>query len=450
MSKPPATPSRAFPGDILMGAQSRLLPYHIPMRFFLSAALFQALSWALLMAAPGEVVSFSGGTGPALAALHALTLGVLAMTVMGASLQLLSVATGVAMRSLFPARLASWLFIPGTVILIAGMGLGSYPFMALGGVMVILGLSVWSVVLIDILWRAPGLRVTVRHGWWALIALALLSAIGAVLILDMGLGFLPDHGPDYGQLAAAHAILGGFGFVGLFVMGFSYILVPMFALSPAPAEGGANLALGLVLTGIVLALAGILTNLSSGQHTLLALGAALFGLSGAGVHIGLMLGALKAGMKKRLGLSFVAVRAAWALLLIAVALGASAAAGEERWNMPTLFAFVLIFGWQLSFIGGILQRVLPFLTSMQAHNLGQRPPRLSDMGHQKLTLRLYAAGHAGGLILVAVGIAADQSLLVLAGGAFGTIGALAFLWFTVEIVGLNRRLHAEALINSAN
>ena len=112
--------------------------------------------------------------------------------------------------------------------------------------------------------------------------------------------------------------------------------------------------------------------------------------------------------------------------------------------MPTLFAFVLTFGWLLSFIGGILGRVLPFLTSMQAHNQGQRPPRLSDMGHQKITLRLHAAGHVSGLVLVAAGIAVDQSLLVLAGGALGTIGALAFLWFTVEIVGLNRRLNAQA------
>ena len=430
-----------------MGAQSRLLPYHIPMRFFLSAALFQVLSWALLVAAPEEAVGFTGGTGPALAALHALTLGVLAMTVMGASLQLLSVATGVAMRSLFPAHLASWLYIPGTAFLVAGMGLASHALMALGGIMAIFGLCVWSAVLIDILWRAPGLRVTVRHGCWGLVALALLCAIGAVLILDLGHGVLPAYGVDHGQLAAAHAILGGFGFVGLFAMGFAYILVPMFALSPAPPEGRANLALGLVLAGIALAVAAMLTD---GMETLLALGAALFGLSGAGLHIGLMLGALKMGMKKRLGLSFAAVRAAWVLLLIAIILGGLAAAGEDRWNMPTLFAFVLTFGWLLSFIGGILQRVLPFLSSMQTHNLGQRPPRLSDMGHQKITLRLHAAGHAGGLVLVAAGIAADQSLLVLAGGTLGTIGALAFLWFTVEIVRLNRHLHAEAQINTAN
>ena len=441
MSEPPASPSRAFPGDILMGAQSRLLPYHIPMRFFLSAALFQVVSWALLMVDPGEVAGFTGGTGASLAALHALTLGVLAMTVMGASLQLLSVATGVAMRSLFPACLASWLYIPGTAILVAGMGLGSHPLMALGGIVVILGLCVWSAVLIDILRRAPGLRATVRHGWWALVALALLSAIAAVLILNLGHGVLPIYGADHGQLAAAHAILGGFGFMGLFAMGFSYILVPMFALSPAPAEGRANLALGLVLAGIALALAAML---SDGMETPLALGAALFGLIGAGLHIGLMLGALKAGMKKRLGLSFILVRAAWALLLIAIILGGLAGAGEDRWNMPTLFAFVLTFGWLLSFIGGILGRVLPFLTSMQAHNQGQRPPRLSDMGHQKITLRLHAAGHVSGLVLVAAGIAVDQTLLILAGGALGTIGALAFLWFTVEIVGLNRRLNAQA------
>jgi len=168
--------------------------------------------------------------------------------------------------------------------LVGGMGMASHALMALGGIMVIAGLGVWSAVLIDILKRAPGLRVTVRHGWWALIALALLSAIAAVLILDLGLRFLPASSPDHGQLAAAHALLGGFGFIGLFAMGFSYILVPMFALSLAPAQARANLALGLVLAGIALALAAMLTDLPANQQTLLALGAAVFGLGGAGLH----------------------------------------------------------------------------------------------------------------------------------------------------------------------
>jgi hypothetical protein len=433
-----------------MGAQSRLLPYHIPMRFFFAAALFQVLAWALLAAASGEATSFIGGSGLPLAALHAMTLGVLAMTVIGASLQLLSVATGVALDSLFPCRLASWLFIPGTAILVAGMAAGDHLGMALGGLLAIAGLAAWSIVLIEILRRAPGLRVTVRHCWWALAALALLAAIGAVLIIDLEHGVLGGELPGHGQLAALHAILGGFGFIGLLAMGFSYILVPMFALSAAPDEKAANTALGLVLGAIALGIAGALTDQSGSTATLLAAAAALLGLIGAALYIRLMLGALRSGMKKRLGLSFVLVRAAWALLPLAVLLGGLAGAGIDGWNMPTLFGFVLIFGWLLTFVGGILQRVLPFLTSMHAHNLGQRPPRLSEMGRQKITLPLHAACHASGLVLVAAGIAFDQSALVSAGGAVGTIGALSFLWFAVEIVRLNRRTHADAQINDAN
>ena len=45
----------AFPGAILMGAQSRLLAYHIPLRFFVFAAVFHVLAWLLLAIGHGEV-----------------------------------------------------------------------------------------------------------------------------------------------------------------------------------------------------------------------------------------------------------------------------------------------------------------------------------------------------------------------------------------------------------
>ena len=42
--------------------------------------------------------------------------------------------------------------------------------------------------------------------------------------------------PDHAAVALAHLILGGFGFMGMLALGFSHILVPMFALGAAPAK----------------------------------------------------------------------------------------------------------------------------------------------------------------------------------------------------------------------
>ena len=74
-------------------ARSRLLPMSLPFRFFGAAAAFQLAAWAVLLVFCAEVISFEGGLGPIFAALHLVTLGVLATAAIGATLQLLPVAT---------------------------------------------------------------------------------------------------------------------------------------------------------------------------------------------------------------------------------------------------------------------------------------------------------------------------------------------------------------------
>ncbi len=397
----------AFPGAILMGAQSRLISYHIPLRFFVAAAVFQVVAWLLLAVAHGDISGYSGGPGIVLATLHSLTLGVLVMTAMGASYQLLNVATGVAtglqIGRYDVSRLSSWLYIPGTVLLVAGMAVSNVHVMILGGTMVALALAAFAVVVGDILRRTAGLKITVRHGWAALACLGLLAVAGLALIADFDHGFLgAPASPDHANLALAHALLGGFGFMGLLALGFSYILVPMFALSPAPHKGFSLLSFGLVLGGLGLAIVAVLV----GNPLVITLAAAI-GFLGVAVHLSLMVRALRNGMKKRLGLSFVLVRAAWVALPLSILLGGLAAAGVGDFNFSPLFGFVLLFGWLLTFLNGILQRILPFLTSMHAHKLGKRAPRLSEMGHQKITLKVHAVCHGLAVVLVSVGIIAD-------------------------------------------
>ncbi len=427
----PGDRQHAFPGAILMGAQSRLIPYGIPLRFFITASMFHVVAWLLLALGHGDVAAYAGGPGVVLAALHALTLGVLVMTVMGASYQLLSVATGIAPKSLLPCRLSSWLYIPGTVVLVTGMFIGNTLVMLLGGVLVVAGLAVFAAVVGDIFRRSISLRATIRHGWAALVCLGLLAIAGLILIVDFDIGFLGAAAlPDRQNMAISHAILGGFGFIGLLVMGFSYVLVPMFALASAPDDKVTGLSLGLVVAGLSFAVAG---SLSGSVAALIA--AAAIGLTGAVLHVVLMVRVLRTGMKKRLGLSFVMVRAGWLLLPLSIGVGGLAAVMPGDFNLPALFGFVLIFGWLLTFLTGILQRILPFLASMHAHKQGRRAPRLSEMGHQGVTLKAHAACHGAALVLVALGIATDTETLILLGGLTGSLGAAAFLWFAFGVGG---------------
>ena len=116
----------------LGGAKSRLLPASVPFRFFAAAVIFHGLMWLVLLVDAGDIIGFRGGPGPALAATHLLTLGVLTNTAIGAATQLLPVATRRALAAVWPIKLVFWLTIPGFAILIAGMYLGGPLLMTTG------------------------------------------------------------------------------------------------------------------------------------------------------------------------------------------------------------------------------------------------------------------------------------------------------------------------------
>lgn len=412
------------PALMLMGAQQRLLPFWLIYRFFLAAAVFHVAAWVGLAVAADEVPFYRGGTGPVLGALHALTLGCLVMVALGAMMQILPVATGRAPRALWPARAASWSYIPGVAVLLFGFFTASDPAMAAGGALVAVGLALAVGQAADILNRTRDMLGILRaYTWAALAALVTAAALGLAAIINLRYGFLPDHG----AVALAHFFLAAFGFMTLLGLGFSQILVPMFALTEAPARGPALTVLGLAGAGLATAVAGALT----AQPIPLVM-AAVLGLFAAGLYVREMRAVLKRGMRKNLGLSFVMVKAAWGLLLLCLVVGGAAALGLER-AMP-LFVFLTLFGWLLTFVLGLLQRIIPFLAAMNASKGAM--PRLSDLADERV-LKAHAGCHFAAVTILAAGIAAGVPLVVLAGALIGVAGALIYLWFAL---GVPRRL----------
>lgn len=409
----------------LAGAKSRLLPASIPFRFFAAAAAFHVAMWAVLLAAGEHLSSFRGGPGPVLAALHLLTLGVLTSTAIGASVQLLPVATRRALVAVWPIKLVFWLAVPGTATMVLSMFMAQMSILILSAAATTLGLLLFAALLADNLRRAGSLPVVAAYGWAALAALILLVVFGLALALDYQLGLLPDHAAG----ALAHMILGGFGFMGFLAIGFSHVLVPMFALAAAPPKTLSFAGFGLSLVGVALGTAGALAD-----SVPILMGASVIGLAAAGVHLWLMQGVLERGMRKRLGLSFVLIRAAWAMLPLTLLVGLAALHGLAGANGPTLFGLLLLGGWLLTFLLGVLQRIVPFLASMHAPRAaGGAPPLLSELAAAR-PLQLHAACHGGALLLLAVAIVADAAWLVRIGAGVGLVGALAFAWFMAEIV----------------
>ncbi len=408
----------------LGGAKSRLLPASIPFRYFTAAVSFHVLAWLVLFAAADELPGFIGGPGNVLAAIHLLTLGVLVMTAMGAAFQLLPVATRRPLAQTWPARVSFWLLTPGILMLTYSMAIGHETAMIVGGIGVVVGLVVFAVVVADNLRRARDMPIVGAHGWGAVVSLAGFAGLGLALIANFSSGFLPDHQ----SASIAHMILAGFGFMGLLAFGFSHVLIPMFALSHTlpPHLGWTEFWLAFAACG--LATAAALTDNPIGLAV-----AAVMGLCASAVYVWLMNTALKTGMRKRLGLSFVLVKSSWVALMICLALGLAIVLGVPIPNGATLFGFVLLAGWLLTFLTGILQRIMPFLASMHVAGAGGKPVMLSELTAEN-PLKVHAGCHVGAVTLCSLGIIANSGMLVRFGAALGLTGALAFAVFTFLIV----------------
>ena len=422
-----------FPGSILMGAQSQLLDLTIPYRYFTAALFFHILLWALIAAFPNHVAFFAGGPGPALAALHSLTLGVLTMTAMGVSFQMLPVATGMPLRSATATRAASWLFIPGVAVLVWGMAAGDPSAMAVGGFGVALGLAIYMVLVAELMWRILQRALTFEplsgFGLPALVALAAAMALGLVLIADGDHGFLHDRA----GIATLHMIAAGFGFMGMLVLGFSHILLPLFALSQGVPVGESRTVFALAVFGLMAALAGIFL----GTPLLMAAGA-LSGLFGVALHLRSMKRCLATAMRRKLGISILLMRAGWFFLVVSLALGCATALGLAGSQGFALFVFAALFGWLLTFLLGVLQRILPFLGAMNATSAGATPPLMSKLAPEG-PRRAHALCHGLALILVAVGIALEAPLPVRLGGLAGLLSALIYTAFALRVLWLIRR-----------
>jgi hypothetical protein len=379
-------------------ARSRLLPMSLPFRYFGAAAGFQLGAWGLLFFFSNELVQFEIGLGPIFAALHLLTLGVLAMSAIGATLQLLPVATRQPVRALWAVRLQWWLF-------------------GAGAMAVVLSVLVYGILLFRNLLGARGMRVVVAHGWAALACLVALAATGLLLVGRYEHGWAIDHQ----ALRSAHLVLAAFGFMGLLAIGLSGFLLPMLAVAPPPPQRVAYAVLGLAVAGIVMGSLG------------LALPGALAGLAAALVHVASMERSLHARLRPRLEPSFLLVRVSWACLIGCLVLAALMALDLAPARAPLVFALLLVPGWLLTFLLGVLQRIVPFLASVHASASDRGTPIIAAL----TPLRLLAAHrllHVAALALLLAAALTGQTALAAAGAACGFAAATLFSGFFVFVL----------------
>lgn len=413
-----------MPTSFLGGAQDRLLPASIPFRFFLSASVFHILAWAVLFLAADDLAGYQGGPGPMLAAIHLATLGVLAMTAIGASYQLLPIVTRRPLVRDWPARLSFWLIVPGICAMTWGMGTFSQGAMQIGADLTSFALVVFALLTADNLRRSGGIPVVSAHGWLALIGLFGLILLGLLLISDFETGSLSNHQ----DLALLHMVVASFGFMGALVLGLSLVLIPMFVLSRSLPTRPSWTQVGLTTLALLSFAVGVLLSKPSLQWLALA-----FGVGAAGCYLWLMRSALQSSMRKRLGLPFVLMRVSWGALVATLFLAGLALAGVDIVNLPALTGFLLVAGWLLTFLTGVLQRIMPFLASMHAAGKSGLPPLLSDLTAET-PLKIHTFCHLAALVACIAGILLDLTLLIQIGAALGCAGAVSFAVFACYVL----------------
>lgn len=257
-----------------------------------------------------------------------------------------------------------------------------------------------------------------------MLGLALLVGLGLTLTIDYQTGFLRDHQ----SLAIAHMGIAIFGFMGLLVLGFSQVLIPMFILSAPPKPRPGWVQLGLALLALILFTFGQLID-NSMLVSLSGISAPL----ACGVYVAIMRTALISSMRKRHGRAIWLIKSSWVFLILALLVGVVMLFGLAVPNGAALFGFLALVGWLLTFLMGVLQRILPFLASMHGANKGGRPPLLSDLTPE-LPLNIHLICHYAALLFCGAGIALDFTYLIQFGAIAGFLGAVAFAVFSGLVV----------------
>ncbi|MDD5404142.1 MAG: hypothetical protein PHZ14_06330 [Sulfuricella sp.] len=329
-------------------------PITVPLRFFLTAPLF-AITAALLLLWQGPDL-FSSRWNPALlGATHLLTLGHMGLTMLGAIMQMLPVVASAPMRRpALAAALVHTLGTGGIVLLCTGLAF-TLP-LALKFALPILGsaLLLFAALVVITLRRAMPHNMTARAMRLAALMLGATALLGLTLLSNHAFGWWLQSRE---ALTNLHLTWGLLGWVGILVIGVSYQVVPMFLLTPPyPAKITRWLAALLFILLLALAPASHSPALRILLGSLLAAGFAVFALTT------LRLQSQRRRKQPDVTLNF--WRGGMISLLLAVALWLAARvipALDMAQSYNPLLGVLMIVGFAMSVINGMLYKIVPFL-----------------------------------------------------------------------------------------
>ncbi len=329
-------------------------PISVPLRFFAAAPLFLLL--AALILRSGTDNPFADPHTPALlAATHCITLGFMAIIMLGAMQQILPVVIGSPMPA---SRLTVWLtFLPlilGALLLPAGFMLGQPVLLDLAWPLLGLAFLTFICASLISLTRAPARNATSTAILLSVFALGGVTALGMLLAHGYAVGSLLP----YARLATAHVSLALGGWVMLLIVGVSYQVVPMFQLTPNYPKW---LTAALAPAIFIVLLLNLLSLLFAPEsHWTAAVAQSLFWfLAGSFAVVTLRLQSQRRRRVADATLSF--FRLGMAALLCAALFALATLFLPVIDRFATLTVVVFLLGFAMSLMHGMLYKIIPFL-----------------------------------------------------------------------------------------
>lgn len=411
-------------------------PISVPYRFFLTAPLFGAVA-GLVLAVLGPDTFQSRWSPGALAMTHLIVVDFMLQAMCGSLLQFVAVVAGANIwRPRLVAAVVHPLITAGAIFLASAFLLQQQVLFLVAAAVFVIALGLFLTVMAIALLRTPARGMSIYVLRLAVFGLLVAVALGATLALTLG---LEEHAPtDWSLLALinVHVAWGLGGWALMLVIGVSYLVVPMFQLTPSYPVWLTRL----VPAGLFVLLCLWSLQLAAPDAAAQAWqsGVALAGVLLAGFYAAATLW-LQSRRRRRQAdptlifwrvamLSLLAFALSWIAFEVLPQLGANLRA-------PLWLGVLALPGLFLSVITGMLYKIMPFLnwlhlqqqggTTMTAPNMKQMIPE----GAMRGQMRLHFAALA--LLLAAV---LWPALALPAGLAF----AASCLWLEWNLVGAAR------------
>ena len=420
--------------------------FRTPVRFFLTVPVFGIVA-ALVLLFSGVSLSGSRWLDTSLAVTHALTLGYIAMAMLGALFQMLPVVMGAFLPRAERFAVVAHLALSGGTLCLVFAFLLRQPVLFIAAMLLLVPtLVLFGAGVIFAIQRAGKPRSTGRIARLAAVALIVTVLAGA----SLASGHAFDDIPLHRELTNIHAAWGVAGWILVLVTGISEQVIPMFLTTPPyPRHFNSRLATWLVallvagslLPGHAIAVAGVIL-----ASTLM--------LAYAGVTLHL----LARRRRKRTDVTGWFWRLGMLCLITGALTNLYAMSGgvPAGLDLSMLSGVLLIAGFAVSLINGMLYKIVPFLVWLNLRMpavTGKLEPGAryyTPNIHEVIDIRpmkLQFAFHLAGLLLLTASVF-PAGVPVYAGAAAMLVSNLLLLSSLVHAARLYQRYSSRIIAPS--